>query len=444
VGELEADLSGFFPDRWRIANTIHQGETVTVEHPGEPRYVALQLRASQGDRIEVTATATNGGPVAFLVDPTSAVANGRLASSRQNESGPSTTISAIAPRGGVLYLAIRERNLQPTTFEVRVAGGEALRPLDKFEALFVKNWVPRPTDPGVVWNAPAAAYEGLAAASAYRRALEGAAFEPALRERFLAHMRLCADWLVDNSPSWKGVGWGILNAWDAFQDGTTNPADTVYAFQTGISVWALAEIAEILGDNRYRDMAKKAMDHYRLTAYLTPTTGLPTDCAECGYFLYSDAPGDRRRGTKNTNIEVALGGIALDYYFPDTANREASIAAATYHAIEIGVAKNYNYLSIWDPGYSPAGGRWDSHNASEAFWFLRAAQLAGRSDWVGYAIEQYQAYAPHAGTGFKNFMSCHFVDLLPEADATCTGWHEAGGAGTPVNGLRVLGLVMRY
>ena len=128
----------------------------------------------------------------------------------------------------------------------------------------------------------------------------------------------------------------------------------------------------------------------------------------------------------------------------DSATGNAAEAATAYHALEIGKHKNYGYLSIWDPAYYPGGGQWDSHNASEAFWLLRAAQLLGRQRDVAVAVAHYKAYAPHAGSGYLQFMACHFTELVPEADDVCIPWQESGAAGSPVLGLRLLGLVTRY
>lgn len=82
----------------------------------------------------------------------------------------------------------------------------------------------------------------------------------------------------------KGTGWGLPVAWDAFGDGTTNPPDTIYGHITALGVAALLDAFELTQDNRYRDAALTALDHY--ARYSVPL--------DSGIFMaFSDQPSDR-------------------------------------------------------------------------------------------------------------------------------------------------------
>ena len=67
----------------------------------------------------------------------------------------------------------------------------------------------------------------------------------ALPEGDRALIRTAGQWLLDHcDEDGDGiVGWGLPFAWDAYGDGTTNPADTEYTITTGIVVNALLDWA---------------------------------------------------------------------------------------------------------------------------------------------------------------------------------------------------------
>lgn len=66
--------------------------------------------------------------------------------------------------------------------------------------------------------------------------------EPDLRDM----TRVAGRWLVNNaSLNARGtVGWGVPVAWDAYGDGSTNPANTIYSISTGIVADALIDWME--------------------------------------------------------------------------------------------------------------------------------------------------------------------------------------------------------
>ncbi len=54
------------------------------------------------------------------------------------------------------------------------------------------------------------------------------------------------------------IGWGLGWAWDAFSDGTVNPRDTVYTYQTGLIGLMLLDAHEVLAEGRWLALARAA------------------------------------------------------------------------------------------------------------------------------------------------------------------------------------------
>ena len=53
-------------------------------------------------------------------------------------------------------------------------------------------------------------------------------------------------------------GWGLSYAWDAFNDDVVNPADTIYSYTTAAAGLAFLDGYEVLGDERWLDLALEA------------------------------------------------------------------------------------------------------------------------------------------------------------------------------------------
>lgn len=280
----------------------------------------------------------------------------------------------------------------------------------------------------------------LAAASAYRRAPSSASFSPSFIASLLAATRASAGWLVANVGKWGGYGWGLDFAWDAFGDGTKNSVDTVYAFQTGLATWCLAEAASVTGDASYRALADRVLSEYRRAAFVPAGPAYPIDCPSCGYFWYSTNANDVSRFVKNTNIEMAVASLVLDRYGADAAARTVGEAAAASQLREIRDAMNYGYFGRFDPYFSPSANRFDDHNSFEAYLLLRAGELLGSSDHVAAARDHYMAYVTHGSRNYVAYSACHLARVLPAAERTCVGWVTAHGATNPAG----VGLVMDY
>lgn len=56
------------------------------------------------------------------------------------------------------------------------------------------------------------------------------------------------------------IGWGLSFAWDAFSDGSENPADTVYSYTTAAAGLTYLDAYEVLGEPRYLSLAADAAE----------------------------------------------------------------------------------------------------------------------------------------------------------------------------------------
>ena len=105
------------------------------------------------------------------------------------------------------------------------------------------------------------------------------------RDRRLA--RAAADWLVENADP-SAPGWGLGCAWDAYGDGTTNSAETVYGITTALAVGGLASTYQLTKEERYLDAARQALEYFARF-----------QCPRNGHFFYSDQPADAAYSAPN-------------------------------------------------------------------------------------------------------------------------------------------------
>ncbi len=99
--------------------------------------------------------------------------------------------------------------------------------------------------------------------------------------------RRAARWLIENGDlDGDGrIGWGLPFAWDAFSDGSENPAHTVYGITTAWCVRALLDFLEATGERAYADSAQAALDDYAHCFSKTDTGG---------FYWYSQRVSDAR------------------------------------------------------------------------------------------------------------------------------------------------------
>jgi hypothetical protein len=101
-----------------LAGSIAVGETKSVPYANPPRYRALAFTGSAGQAIEAWVRSTDGDAVAFLLDAS-------FKSLATNDDADGTTkdarVKATLSASGTYYVAFRERDLEPATFNVSLA-----------------------------------------------------------------------------------------------------------------------------------------------------------------------------------------------------------------------------------------------------------------------------------------------------------------------------------
>ena len=273
------------------------------------------------------------------------------------------------------------------------------------------------------------AYQGDALA---RSAQVFATSDPARSQRYLTAATAIADYLVQNDAleSDGKIGWGLPSAWDAFGDGTINPANQVYAFQTALVSWALLDTYTITQNSAYLAAVESAMANYAPSG----TTSFSKGCQGCFMFWYSTNTNDAGRYVKNTN--VLMGQVEADLFRITGDPQYQAMATAIYNEEAYEVVQNgdYAYLGIDDPKYNPAIAP-DAHIVLETFGYSQIAALLGLSDsqtratfdgmvaafWnCGSRCQAAPITSPGiATTLYAQFMGCYPVDFDATRATTC-------------------------
>jgi hypothetical protein len=186
--------------RFLLVNTIHAGETVEVFAEGGFSWRALELFADAGDSIEVTVRSSEGIPDVRLREQSGGwlgIAHGEPVAAGETSS---VSLSANIGSSGRHFLLFRERRGRPAHLSVQLTGGRPLRALDEWEELFARKFGARtvPLD----WDPATGGYECVAAASAYQRARDGAAFDAVYRADMLLTVRSIADTIAAKAARW--------------------------------------------------------------------------------------------------------------------------------------------------------------------------------------------------------------------------------------------------
>ncbi len=289
---------------------------------------------------------------------------------------------------------VEDASAQPDASTDDVACG---RPLDPEEALFQQTFVPKtsisdfpdptaPIQPNHVAQTTEVAVHCIGAAAAERRARQCASFDTSFRAKLVPAVEAAVAWLKGAGGQWHnwgGPGYGLPASFDAFQDGTTDPASTIFAYETGYAVWCLSEAADVLGDASIRAIATSVLENYSAHAYTTTSV----DCPGCGYFWYSMASADANRYVKNTNIELGLASLVYNRYGADTNARTRGKAAVMSQNQELAVRKNHEYLGFLDPAYVPNETFVDGHTSMEISMLYLAGQLLQSSEFEQTALD---------------------------------------------------------
>lgn len=108
------------------------------------------------------------------------------------------------------------------------------------------------------------------------------------------------DWLMEHADANQDgvVGWGVPIAWDAYGDGSTNPANTEYTISTAIVVDALLGWLDYVDEQKQRDILR--LVDLALQPYVSPDMRTPA-----GLLPYSLLMHDRRYDTFNSAVYLA-------------------------------------------------------------------------------------------------------------------------------------------
>jgi hypothetical protein len=182
-------------------------------------------------------------------------------------------------------------------------------------------------------------------------------------------------WLLDHADSNRDgvVGWGLPVAWDAYEDGSTNPAHTEYTISTALVLDALLTWAE-------RDGQAPAARIHKVVAgaiapYLDPRRGSPSGLAP-----YSLAAADRRYDTFNPAAYLAGQIQRASLGQRDTVLRSRYLAAADATMAALLAHKRI----------APASGSW--------YWDYSVQQeVPNDLPHAGYVIAGIRAYLEHGG-----------------------------------------------
>lgn len=181
---------------------------------------------------------------------------------------------------------------------------------------------------------------------------------------------------ADDQVLGGGPGFGLDEAWDAFGDGSTNPAFTAYTWQSGMVALGVAKIARVLEDQAHPHAASARAfaealvqrwdDHY-------------TSVADGGYWWYSTQPSDAI-AVHNTSALVAMASQILS-----ESGSDASFGDRPPAAVDLLWARmsgnpttgySWNYA---DDGYPVAQRR--AEDVSHALVTLQLMREAGARGW---------------------------------------------------------------
>lgn len=212
--------------------------------------------------------------------------------------------------------------------------------------------------------------------------------------------RIIADALmrdVIKSADGRPLGWPTevkdkrcpQGGYDAFGDGTCNPPNTVYAFQTGLATACLASTSKLVGDPALLETARAVFAAWR------PYLMSATPCPDCAYFQMSNNANDAGRYVRNMNVFMALAGASLgaagDAQAGQLSRRlMASDLAETAHG-------NKGYLGYMDPGYKKDPGlesdRIENHAASVAIVSALIGDLLGEPAFRQHGLRIWREWA---------------------------------------------------
>jgi hypothetical protein len=136
-------------------------------------------------------------------------------------------------------------------------------------------------------------------------------------------------------------GFGLSTTFDAFQNGSTNPSTTIYAYTTAVAALAFLDGHEILGGTTQLDRARDLLD-----TLLTDCWGWSGSSGAWGCVWYSDHANDQTGNLAVNNVNALLLAVLA---------RIDRIDAAAYDATKRGLIETFTAAG---EGYNGVPGRW--------------------------------------------------------------------------------------
>ena len=173
-----------------------------------------------------------------------------------------------------------------------------------------------------------------------------------------AKMTAAADYLVETGTQGGAgrVGWGYdqtivgkgckaSGELSTFSHAICNPAQTHYAFESGLAITCLARAYEVTRNQSYLATAKQAMHAW------SDLGSNAKDCPTCFTYWYSDQSGDRGRYVRNSNVLMGMANAWLFHATGENGYRDRAQAVANAERREL-AAGNYGYFGIDDERYA--------------------------------------------------------------------------------------------
>lgn len=234
----------------------------------------------------------------------------------------------------------------------------------------------------------------------------------------LAQLAQRLEAIVERDPGGNARGWGTKTSsarcepgeYDAFNDGSCNPASTVYAFQSGLGMACLSAAARILGEPKHLRLAESVLAYWRQFALANK------DCDDCMHFAISDHRNDAGRIVRNMSMFMGYGAAELarstgKEQYKDVATRVLRSDIAER------LGGNRGYLSMLDPDWRRLpreAQRIENHTAAMAVLSLAMAESLKSKEASG-----------HAKSLWRDWATCSNEACLTK---TCSYW--AGNADT--------------
>jgi hypothetical protein len=171
-------------------------------------------------------------------------------------------------------------------------------------------------------------------------------------------------------------GYGLADAWDAFDDGSTNPAYTCYAWQTGMVAIGMVTFLGYLEEAGGHDEARAKIRAF-VTKLLAPWAKRWTSITEggesLGWYWYSSQKADAK-ATHNTSALISMAVHLLDPKDPKP-GRYAQLLRRRWTTTTAG-GYAWNYV---DDGY-PASMR-NAEDISHSLLTTQFIRFARDNDW---------------------------------------------------------------